>query len=396
MYYTPNPRPRFFDDVGCLTYLKEQGFPIVPMETANTTEEILQKLLGFKDYPIPQDGVVIKVNWLSTRTTLGATSKFPKWALAYKFESEVKETRLLRVEWQVGRTGVVTPVGIVDPVQLSGTTVTRATLHNINLIREKRLKMCGQPGEGLFEQTGNAVVFIYKAGEIIPEIMAPVTEKYNGYEQEIVPPSHCPQCGSVLVEYEDAVGIWCNNSSCPARFKESLRHFASRDTMDIEGLGPAVIDQLVETGLVKKFPDLFALTKDQIAGLERMGEKSASNLIDAIQASCARPPEAILYSLGIPFVGKTVSRAVMSIWSLNDLLQQKVSFKELIGVEGIGSKIASSLLKWFKKEENRELFLELGQYVNLDAKIEKNEVRRAVIRTYFRYNWDFAVISRSS
>ena len=297
------------------------------------------------------DGVVIKVNSLAMQEELGFTVKAPRWAIAYKFPAEEKEAKLLSVDWQVGRTGVVTPTANLTPVQLAGTTVSRATLHNVDYITEKDIRI------------GDTVI-VYKAGDIIPAVLRVVESKRT--TQEAMPvPSQCPSCGSGLLHFEDEVALRCINPSCPAQIKEGLIHFASRDAMNISGMGPSVVEKLFKAELVKEVADIYGLNSQDFLQLEGFKEKSAEKLYAAIQASKENSAEKLLYGLGIRHVGAKVSKQLLeSFGTIKELASADV--QAIAAVDGLGEVIAKSIQRYFAKEEAQVLLKELESYgVNL-------------------------------
>lgn len=326
-----------------LSYLSECGFPVNPeARYCSSIEEVYDYCGEYQDkrhsLPYEIDGVVVKLNSLADRQELGLTAKSPRWAIAFKFPPEEKETRLLEVEVNVGRTGVVAPTAIMEPVFLAGTTVSRASLHNFDLVRERDIRI-------------GDMVLLHKAGDIIPEIIKPLTEYRNGQEIEIKPPAACPACSSLVVRFEGEVAYRCENINCPARLKESLIFFASRDAMDIDGMGPAVIEQLVECGLVRKLDDLYLLSEQQLASLERMGSKSAANLIQAIEASKTRPLHRLVTALGIRFIGGKSARNLCDhIRSIDGFFTARID--ELIEIPEIGPRMAESLVAFFAEPRN--------------------------------------------
>ena len=335
-----------------LVFLKEQGFPVNPEASyCADIDAVYDYCQRFEDqrhslsYEI--DGVVVKLNSFAPRQQLGQTAKSPRWAIAYKFLAEEKETRLLAVEINVGRTGIIAPTAIMEPVSLAGTTVSRASLHNFDLVREKDIRI-------------GDLVLLHKAGDIIPEIIKPLADKRSGDEQEIKVPEFCATCGSKAVRFEDEVAFRCENINCPARLKESLVFFASRTAMDIEGLGPALVEQLVDRGLVLDIADLYELDTEKISSVERMGAKSAQNIINAIEASKQRPLNRLLTALGIRHIGaKTARLLTHEIKSLDDFKQ--LSEEQLLKIPEIGPKMAASLLSFFAESRNQATIERLQQ-----------------------------------
>ncbi len=273
--------------------------------------------------------------------------------------AEEKETRLLGIEINVGRTGIIAPTALMEPVILAGTTVSRASLHNFDLIREKDIRL-------------GDLVLLHKAGDIIPEIIKPVTEKRSGAEKIIAIPEKCPVCDSLAVRFEGEVALRCENINCPARLKESLIFFASRTAMDIEGMGPALVEQLVEQGLVKEIADIYSLNEEKIAGIERMGSKSAQNIINAIEASKKRPLHRLLTALGIRHIGAKTARILTQEISHMENFYQ-VSEAQLLNIPEIGPKMAASLLSFFAEPRNRLTLARLKQ-AGLNMTEDKNNV----------------------
>lgn len=326
-----------------LAFLREQGFPVnqearfcADMDTVYDYCQRFEEQRHSLPYEI--DGVVIKLNAFSPRQELGQTAKSPRWAIAYKFLAEEKETRLLAVEINVGRTGIIAPTAVMEPINLAGTSVSRASLHNFDLVRDKDIRI-------------GDVVLVHKAGDIIPEIIKPLTEKRSGDEQEIKAPEACPACGSRAVRFEGEVAFRCENISCPARLKESLIFFASRSAMDIEGMGPALVEQLVEKELVRDIADLYDLKAEQISSIERMGAKSAQNIIKAIEDSKQRPLHRLITALGIRHIGaKTAKLLTHAIKNLDDF--KSVNEERLLTIPEIGPKMAASVVCFFAETRN--------------------------------------------
>lgn len=308
-------------------------------------EEVHQTIAEFDKLrhtlPYETDGVVIKVNEANLRDQLGSTSKFPRWAIAYKFEAEQVPTIINDITLQVGRLGSITPVAELESVLLAGTTVKRASLHNEEEIHRKDIRI-------------GDTVLVEKAGEIIPQVISVVNPDRKDRNEEFIFPKNCPACEAKLIKYEGEVAWRCVNPTCPPQVRIKIEHFASRDALDIEGLGESVVDQLVTEGLIKTYADLYELTLDQIIPLERMAEKSAQNLMDGIQKSKQQSFERVLYALGIRFVGKTVAKdlakAFKSIQALSSATEEK-----LLEVDAIGPRIAESVVEFFNNEIYRSL-----------------------------------------
>ena len=316
------------------------------MRKAHTLKEIFEFIdywdVERKNLPVATDGIVLKVNSLRQQRHLGYTAKSPRWAIAYKFQAEKALTRLLKVTYQVGRTGIITPVANLEPVQLSGTMVKRASLHNADIIASLDL----HAGDN---------VYVEKGGEIIPKITGvDVSSRIPGSEK-IKFISHCPECGSPLVRYEDEAAHYCTNETdCPPQIKGKIEHFISRKAMNIEGLGPETVDQFYQEGLIRTPADLYDLRVEDICRLDRMGDKSAENIIQSIVRSKEVPYERVLFALGIRFVGETVAKKVARAFRSIDRLSA-ATLDELIHVDEIGEKIAGSIVAYFANEKNREL-----------------------------------------
>ncbi len=346
-----------------LDFLGDTAFLINPNRwTTSGIEPILEIIEEWEekhdtlDYAV--DGLVIKVDDRDLHDQLGVTSKSPRWMVAYKFSAKQAETKINDIKVQVGRTGAATPVAHLEPVFLDGSTVSRATLHNRDEI------------ERLDVHIGDHVI-IEKAGDIIPKVVEVLKQKRNGTEETFHFPDTCPACGSDLVESEEEVAIRCENVACPAQVKNRIQHYASRDAMDIDGLGEKVIDQMVENDLVNTFSDLYKLDVETIAGLERMAKKSAENLVDAIEASKERPFSAFVYALGIRHIGSTTSRIIVeNFHSIEDL--KKADTESLEAIDGIGATLAESVVAFFDQTENDEELQRLAD-VGLPMELTKNE-----------------------
>lgn len=297
------------------------------------------------ELPYEIDGIVIKVDRFDQQEKLGYTVKSPRWAIAYKFPAEEVETKLIDVELSVGRTGVVTPTAILEPVRVAGTTVQRASLHNEDLIKEKDIRV------------GDFVI-IKKAGDIIPEVVRPLPEKRTGEEQPFAMPEECPECGSELVRLDEEVALRCINPKCPAQIREGLIHFVSRNAMNIDGLGEKVITQLFDKNLVSNVADLYKLKYDQLIVLERMGDKSVNNLLSAIEASKDNSLERLLFGLGIRHVGAKAARILAEHYEHIDRLMAATE-EELQSINEIGEKMANSIVTYFQLPEVKELITEL-------------------------------------
>ncbi len=342
-----------------LKHLEQLGFVVNPKRIlAENIDEIwnfIQEVGQERDsLPYDIDGVVIKVNDLASQEELGFTVKAPKWAVAYKFPAEEKEAQLLSVDWTVGRTGVVTPTANLTPVQLAGTTVSRATLHNVDYIAEKDIRK-------------DDTVIVYKAGDIIPAVLR-VVESKRISEEKLDIPTNCPSCDSDLLHFEDEVALRCINPRCPAQIMEGLIHFASRDAMNITGLGPSIVEKLFAADLVKDVADIYRLKEEDFLLLEGVKEKSASKLYQAIQASKENSAEKLLFGLGIRHVGSKASQLLLQHFhSIENLAQADP--EEVASIESLGGVIAKSLQTYFATEGSKILLDELKKAgVNLDYK----------------------------
>ena len=342
-----------------LKHLEQLGFVVnqrrLLAHSMDEVWEFIQEVGQERDQlPYDIDGVVIKVNDLAGQEQLGFTVKAPKWAVAYKFPAEEKEAKLLSVDWTVGRTGVVTPTANLTPVQLAGTTVSRATLHNVDYIAEKDIRK-------------DDTVIVYKAGDIIPAVLR-VVESKRVSEEKLDIPTNCPSCESKLLHFEDEVALRCINPRCPAQIKEGLIHFASRDAMNISGLGPSIVEKLFAANLVKDVADIYRLTVEDFLLLDGIKEKSAQKLYQAIQASKENSAEKLLFGLGIRHVGSKASQLLLQHFHSIESLAQANS-EEVASIESLGSVIAQSLQSYFETEGAKILLRELKELgVNLDYK----------------------------
>lgn len=328
----------------------------------STIDDVLEYIKEWQekrpDLPYEIDGIVVKVDRYDQQEKLGTTVKSPRWAIAYKFPAEEVMTKLIGIDLSVGRTGVVTPTGILEPVRVAGTTVQRASLHNEDLIKEKDIRI------------GDYVI-VKKAGDIIPEVVRSVPEKRTGKENPFAMPTHCPACGSELVRLEGEVALRCINPKCPAQIREGLIHFVSRNAMNIDGLGEKVITQLFQENLVADVADIYKLTKDQLIQLERMGEKSVQNLLTAIEASKENSLERLLFGLGIRHVGAKAAKILAQTYEHIDRLMDAKE-EELQAITDIGEKMANSIVTYFQAPEVKELIDELKSLgVNVTYKGER-------------------------
>ncbi len=333
-----------------LERMRALGLPMIPFYArVSTAEEIIREVERIGEQrnalPFDIDGAVVKVDNLAQRELLGTTSKFPKWAVAFKYPPEEKQTTLLDVEVAVGRTGVLTPTGVFAPVTLAGTTVSRATLHNEDFIREKELHY------------GDTVV-LRKAGDIIPEVVRVVAHAPGA--QPITLPDRCPSCGSPVTREEGEAALRCTNPDCPAQRMRHLIHFASRDAMDIEGMGPAVIGQLLDAGLIRHLDDMYRLDRDAVAAIDRMGEKSADNLLAAVEESKSRGLARVLFGLGIRHIGQKAAKLIAGRFGSMEAVMA-ASHEQLCAIDGIGGVLADSLLQFFTLPASRELIARLAQ-----------------------------------
>ena len=320
-------RRTFTTHAETLAYLKAQGFPTIPHATLSNGEDILREIDRLGDtrmeFPFDIDGAVVKLNNLSDRDILGSTAKCPKWAVAYKYPPEQKPSRVVDIVVQVGRTGVLTPKAVLEPVRLAGTTVTNATLHNQDYIREKDIRI------------GDTVI-VQKAGEIIPEIVSVEREKRPDDAAEFVFPQTCPVCGAPVLRDPDGAAIRCTGAECPAQLLRNLIHFAARDAMDIDGIGPAVLQQLIEAKLVANPADLYDLTAEQLKKLERMGAKSAQNAVEAIAKSKENDLWRLIYALGIRQVGEKAAKVLAAHFGSMDALRRATA-EELTQIDDVGA-----------------------------------------------------------
>jgi DNA ligase (NAD+) len=338
--------------VELLTTFPKLGLPVNPLwklcKTLDEVKAFYRELLAMRhELPYEADGMVVKVNDFAQREILGEVSRAPRWAIAYKFPAEEATTRVLDIVVQVGRTGALTPVANLKPVEVSGATVSRATLHNADEIRRKDIRI------------GDWVI-VRRAGEVIPEVVKSIPERRTGAEKEFKMPERCPACGGPVVRPPGEVAYRCENLSCPARIKESIRHFASRRAMDIEGLGEKLVDQLVETGLVRKLSDIYRLKKEDLVNLERMGEKSAQNLLEQIERSKNAGLARLIFALGIRYVGEHLAQVLAQHFPSLEALSN-ATYEELIQIPEIGPRIAQSIVDFFRNEENRKLIQELKE-----------------------------------
>ena len=372
----------FTTHVESLNFLTESGFPTAFYNSFDNIDDVLAEIERIDehrgDLPCDIDGAVVKLNNLADRTLLGSTAKFPRWAEAYKYPPEEKETELLDIEINVGRTGAITPVGIFKPVLLAGTTVSRATLHNEDFIRELGVSI-------------GDTVKIRKAGEIIPEVLSVVHHQEGAQVYQL--PDYCPSCGSKLVKEEDEAATRCTNTECPAQLLRHLIHFVSRDAMDIEGLGPSLLEMLLNEGLIKTFTDLYKLKAEDIASLDRMGEKSANNLINAIEKSKSAEINRLIYALGIRHIGEKAAKLLCEHFlSVEKLFE--AGEKEIAAIEGYGAIMAKSVYDYFRLEGTAHLIAEL-KALGVEMKpLEKKEKAGSFIGKTFVLTGTLPTMSR--
>ncbi|KYO68745.1 NAD-dependent DNA ligase LigA [Thermovenabulum gondwanense] len=353
----------FFTHFEILKFYEEVGLRVNPYaKLFDNFADVIDYCMSFAEkrheLPYEIDGMVIKVNSLELQRKLGYTAKSPRWAIAFKFPAEQKETTVEDIIVRVGRTGVLTPTAILKPVRLAGSTVSKATLHNVDYIKEKDIRI------------GDKVI-VEKAGDIIPEIVKSLKEKRTGEEKEFVMPENCPECGEKVIRLAEEVAYRCTNPSCPAQVRRSIEHFVSRDAMDIRGMGPAIVNALLSNGLIKDAADIYYLKREDLIPLERMGEKSVANLLKAIEESKKRPLARLIYALGIPFIGeKSASILAENFSSLEDLMN--ASYEDLIKIPEIGEKMAQSIIAFFNNEGTKKFIVKLRNAgVNTKGEAEK-------------------------
>ena len=336
---------KFLSHAETLEYLASQRFKVIPHKTLSGTAAVQTEIDRINEermaYPFDIDGAVVKVNSLSDREILGSTAKFPKWAVAFKYPPEKKPSKVLDIVVQVGRTGVLTPKAVLTPVRLAGTTVTNATLHNQDYITEKDIRI------------GDTVI-VQKAGEIIPEIVEVDFKQRPEGTQPYTLPEVCPVCGAPVVRDPDGAALRCTGAECPAQLLRNITHFASRDAMDIEGLGPAVVQQLVDSGLIRNASDLYSLHAADVAKLDRMGAKSAENLIRAIEKSKANDLSKLIYGLGIRQVGEKAAKVLASHFRTFDALDAATA-EELTEIDDVGAITAQCIVDYLAQPQSRDL-----------------------------------------
>lgn len=355
-----NPKTHF----EVLNFYKDVGFRVNPhIKLFKQFEQVIEYCMSWREkrdtLPYEIDGMVIKVNSLEQQNILGYTAKSPRWAIAYKFPAEQKTTVIKDIIVSVGRTGNLTPTAELEPVKIAGSTVSRATLHNEDYIKQKDIRI------------GDTVV-VQKAGDIIPEVVEVVKDKRTGKEVPFKMPHRCPECGAEAVRLPGEAAYRCTGGSCPAQLRRGIIHFASRDAMDIRGLGPAVVSLLLSQGLIKNAADLYELKREDLIPLERMGEKSAANLLSSIEESKKQPLDRLIFALGIPFIGAKAAKLLAEAFETMDNLI-KADFEDLIRVQEIGEKMAKSVLTFFKQEQNLALIKRLkaaGLNMESDKKVD--------------------------
>lgn len=352
-------------DTEALALLQDLGFKVNWYQSCRNLDELVEICKEWtikrEDLPYEIDGLVIKVNDLALRQEMGATARSPRWAIAYKFPGQQKTSLVKDIVITVGRTGALTPTAILEPVHIAGSTISRATLHNEDEIRRKDIRIGDH-------------VLVQKAGDVIPEVVKVIKEKRDGSERVFQMPDKCPVCGAEAVREEGEAVLRCSNvTGCPAQLREGILHFISRDAMNIEGVGPALVDQLLEKGLLKDYADLYALREEDLLPLERMGKKSASNVIQAIGRSKERELHNLIFALGIRHVGAGVARVLAGAYkSIKELAG--ASREELEAIEEIGPAIAGSIVNFFREDKNLQVVEKLRQYgVKMSTDPEEEE-----------------------
>ena len=350
-----------------LELLKELGFNINWYKKCENIDQVIEVCEEWiekrEEIDFEIDGMVVKINQIDLRDELGSTSKNPRWAIAYKFPAQQKTTKVKDIDVTVGRTGALTPNAVLEPVFIDGSTVSRATLHNEDEVKRKDVRI-------------NDTVLIQKAGDVIPEVVKVIKEKRTGNEKEFEMPNNCPVCGEKVFREEGEAVTRCTNISCPAQRRESILHFVSRDAMDIEGVGPSLVDQLLENDLIEDFSDLYYLDKDDLISLERMAEKSSQNVIEAIENSKNRELNRLIYALGIRHIGSNSSRILIKYFDSIDKLKN-ADHKELIEIDEIGPVMAESIVNFFKNEHNLNVLKKLEDAgVKMERESTKPEIEQ--------------------
>ena len=362
------PQEKFSTHLETLDFLQNNGFKVIPHYSCARAAQAMERIAEIgemrEEFPFDIDGVVVKVNNLSQRAALGSTAKFPRWAAAYKYPPEVKPAQVVDIVVQVGRTGVLTPKAVLTPVRLAGTTVTNATLHNQDFITEKDIRV-------------GDTVLVRKAGEIIPEVLSVVEEKRRSGTQPYFLPKVCPVCGAPVERDEDGAHVRCTGAECPAQLLRNLAHFASRDAMDIESLGIAVVENLVNAQLVKTPGDLYFLKEEDVARLDRMGKKSAQKLLAALEKSKSQDLSRLIYAFGIRQVGQKAGKILAARFHTLENLQN-AALDELTAVDDIGEITARNILEWMSSPQSRHLIQRLKEAgVNMTAAEQGSDRRFA-------------------
>ncbi len=369
-----SPDITFASHYESLKYIEKLGFVISPfLKRCNTPEEVLAAIdeIGENrgDLPFDIDGAVLKVDSLAQREELGVTTKVPKWAVAYKYPPEKKETILKDIVIQVGRTGALTPVAILEPVRVAGSVISKTTLHNEDFIKDKGLKIGDH-------------VMIQKAGDVIPEVVEVLLDKRNGSEIDFEMPKVCPICGAEAVREDGEAAIRCTGIECPARLFRTIVHFVSRDAMDIEGFGPALVEMMLDKGMLKNVADIYELSLEEIADLDRMGDKSASNLINAIEKSKTNSLEKLINSFGIRHIGLKSAKMLAKNFKDMDSLMN-ASYEELCQINEVGNIMAESTVKFFDNQQTKDLIERLKAVgVNMQSDYKENEDNRFAGMTF--------------
>lgn len=362
------PQEEFSTHLETLDYLRDKGFKVIPHYSCSLVAEAGERITEIgetrENFPFDIDGAVVKVNSLSERVALGSTAKFPRWAAAYKYPPEVKPARVVDIVVQVGRTGVLTPKAVLTPVRLAGTTVTNATLHNQDFISEKDIRI-------------GDTVLVRKAGEIIPEVLSVAADKRPEGTEPYFLPKTCPVCGAPVERDEDGAHVRCTGAECPAQLLRNLAHFASRDAMDIEGLGIAVVENLVNAQLVRTPGDLYFLKEKDVSKLERMGKKSAQNLLAALEKSKSQDLSRLIYAFGIRQVGQKAGKILAARFRTLEALQN-ATLEELTKIDDIGEVTAQSILDWMASPQSQHLIARLREAgVNMTAAEQGSDRRFA-------------------
>jgi len=362
-----------------LRFLKEQGFKVIPLSTkCSSIEAVIKEVQRIGELrgelPFEIDGAVIKVNSLVQREVLGSTSKVPKWAAAYKYPPEKEQTKILDIVVQVGRTGALTPTAVLEPVRLSGSMVGRATLHNIDYIRQKDIKI-------------GDTVFVQKAGDIIPEVVEVIKEKRTGSEKDFEMPDSCPVCGAPTVREDGESAVRCTGIECPAQLFRSIVHFASRDAMNIDGLGPAIIEQLLGTNRIKSIADLYFLKEEEIETMDRMGKKSAQNLINAIQKTKNNTLDRLIFGFGIRYIGFKAARILAENFDSIDEIMA-ANMEQLLKLNEFGGKMAESVMKFNVQKQSKHTIDRLK-----DAGVNTKGIKREIKDN--RFEGDIFVLTGS-